>query len=999
MKGTPMLILLFLIGLLGITQSYNIRHNESGDMLKQKYKNYRKGSNSINSNNSSTNEEKFSFDFIDNGFYGQYHPMNFMESSAFLDNMMHDKEDATYSNSRSYKITGTVKGIIDGYPVAVALGAQYSNNFDYLQIEKLTINNPHFTFNAKRGQYYIRIYGASYMTPSSIKISVPCNKCKYMNSSYSDEITITPYESDPSTFIYEWELQSSSPIPMEHINTIHNDDADWSHDHDLSNEIKLDGSGSSALLKTFYGIELFGFWGSEFSDRLLQILSRFPDCIKIDPYESNPQNVQRKPQKWILSPGDLGAFDMNVEVYDNGDNNAYSKMVRVASNAFGYSKKVVQTSEKNGRFFSRRLEKVIIRAILADNYNLFTRYFEEKHGVMLLDPIADMHIIESVTGYSYDNYQAWYQNVEEIVELATSWDELPQGFQKVPGLKYLSRRKNGTTHPVYPTAPAVAFPAGPNANGLLEFMELAFVNYRDISHLVIHEIGHFIYTNTLSDELKESWINLGQWYSEPLSPSLWATRDETSFVSAYAHDKTPSEDFSESIASFVLNSKLLNSRSNSKYEWIKKNLFNGGFYLTTGTHKFEVINLGNDVFYYPGKVKKLHVEVLGNSAETKLVKIDINLMSIRGQNVGCAKYAYARFFSEQGTYRDVHFFAKPGDDNVARDCTHHLYTEFSVNATESKGKWVAESISFTGENNIERYAGLGSFLCYAYINNENEDVESPIPLLNSARIYPYDGQNGEDSLLRLNILVLDNSMLSIHGGTYASFASYDNESYSFGKYTVMAYDPEYDVSKLNNDYFVNNIYTSGFRQVDINACSAYTTMDLTNLKCYQVINPVPIPQYCIGSRYYFRQFSVEDEGRNKKILNVSTNDFFGDLKQSGIRDSKGPVVNNVNIQSRQANPHHDGETEVTLDFHIYDELAGVYNAHVFLRDPHGGVHYFEVPRTLLPRGGEARDVRHVIILPKGSMAGTWILDKIKTSDICKNETTNTYSYSVFVDNS
>ncbi|CDU84916.1 hypothetical protein YYC_03228 [Plasmodium yoelii 17X] len=999
MEGSPMFILLFLIGLLSISSSYNIQHNESGNILKHKYKNYRNKSNSISPNNLATNEEEVPFDFKENGFYGKYHHTNFIESSAFLANLMHDKEDSTYTNSESYTITGTVKGIIDGYPVSVALGAQYSNNFDYLHIVKLTVDNPQFKFSAKKGRYYIRTFGPSYMTPSSIKIIVPCNKCKYINSKYSDEIIIAPYENDPSTFIYEWELQSSSPIPMEHINTVHNDDAEWSHAHDLSNEIKIDGSGSSALLKTFFGIELYGLWGSEFSDRLLQILSRFPDCIKIDQYNTNTQNSQRKPQKWILFHGDLGAYDMDIETYDDTDDNVYSKIVRVSSRAFGYSKKVVKTSEKNGMFFSRRLEKVIIRAILANDYRLFTRYFEEKHGVMLLDPSLDRYLIEKVTGYSHEEYQPWHQNIEEIVELATSWDELPQGFQKVPGLKYLSRRKNGTTHPVYPTAPAVAFPGGPNVNGLLEFMESAFVNYKDISHLVIHEVGHFIYTNTLSDELKGKWISLGQWYSEPLSPSQWATKDETGFVSAYAHDKTPGEDFSESIASFVLNSRLLNSRSSSKYEWIKKNLFNGSFYVTTGTHKFEVINLGNDVFYYPGKVKKIHVEVLGSSSETKLVKIDINLISIEGKDVGCARSAYARFFSEQGTYRDVHFFAKQDDNNVTSDCTHHLYTEFSVNASESKGKWVAESISFTGQNNIERYTGLGSFLCYAYINNEDEDIEEPIPLLNSARIYSYDGKNGENSLLRLNILVLDDSMLSIHGGTYASFASSDNESYSFSKYTYMNYDSEYDVNKLNTDYFVNSIDTSGFREVNINSCSAYTKMDVSNLKCYQVVNPVPIPQYCIGSRYYFRQFSVEDEGRNQKILNVSTNNFFADLKSSTIRDNEGPIINNVNIKSRQANPHHDGETEVTLDFYIYDNLAGVDTAYVYLRDPHGGVHYFDIPRTLLPSGGEVKHVKHIIMLPKGSMAGTWILEKIKASDVCKNETIATYSYSVFVDNS
>lgn len=92
MESSPMFILLFLIGLLSISSSYNIRHNESGNTLEHKYNNYRKESNSINSNHLATNEEEFPLDFIENGFYGQYHQTNFIESSAFLANMMHDKE-------------------------------------------------------------------------------------------------------------------------------------------------------------------------------------------------------------------------------------------------------------------------------------------------------------------------------------------------------------------------------------------------------------------------------------------------------------------------------------------------------------------------------------------------------------------------------------------------------------------------------------------------------------------------------------------------------------------------------------------------------------------------------------------------------------------------------------------------------------------------------------------------------------------------------------------
>ncbi|GAW79265.1 sporozoite invasion-associated protein 1 [Plasmodium gonderi] len=919
----------------------------------------------------------------------------FMQTSATLTNLMHEREVllSTDKNDKTYVITGSVKGIEDGQPISIALGAQYSNSFDSLEVVIVTADNPYFKFIVHGGRYYLRTFGSTYLTPSAIKLNVPCSECKFVNSDYSDFIDITPYPNVSNLFIYEWELQSTAPIALEHINVVHNDDADWTHGHDLSNELKLDGSAASASLKTFFGIELYGYWGSEYSDRLLNVLSSFPECVKLVAYSKEERARQRKHQKWILVQGDLGAFDMDSEIYNEEDDADYSKIVRVSSSAFEYSKKQVKTQSSNGNYYSRRLEKVIIRAILADDYNLFVTYFEEKHGVQLLDPVRNPQQVEQVTGYSHKDYQPWSQNLEELIELATSWDEYPKGFQKVKGLNYISRRKNGLKHPVYPTAPAVAFPAGPTRNSFIEFMELAFINYKDISHLVLHEIGHFIYVNTLSVDLIKEWVTSGQWYEEPLSPSKWATRNEIGFVSAYAHDKTPAEDFAESIASFVLNPKLLNSRSSEKYNWIKKNLFSGSFYVTSGTHKFEVINLGNQVFYYPGKVKKIRVEVKGNPSENKKVQIHINLLSSNG-NKGCAKYAHARFFSEQQTYRDVFFYTADRSE-----CSHVLYAEFDVNSSESKGKWVAESLSFTGQNDIKRYTGLGSFLLYMYVNNQDEDIEQPLALLDSVQIYPYNGSGSEDSLLRLSMLILENTALKIHGGTFANFASTDNESYSYGNHTYSSYDPEFDVNALHNDYFVRDIKTSGFRQVNMEACKAHTKMNVTNLKCFQVMNPVHIPQYCVSSRYYFRQMAVEDEAGNQNIVNVTSDKYYADLKTSAIRDRTRPTVTGVRVTSKPANEHHDGETEVTVEFGIHDDLSGLFYAYVHLRDPHGGIHSSHVNRTLLPKGKDYAQVVHKILLPKGSMAGTWILDEIKAVDMCKNESRNVYSYSVFVDNS
>ncbi|ANQ06153.1 Uncharacterized protein PCOAH_00005640 [Plasmodium coatneyi] len=992
----PFALLALWVAILSVTRTYNIR-NLGGDNnvkhLRFSEDAAAERSTTLKHRGSSLSHGKGEHLFADDDS-----PLGkaiFMQTSTTLSNLIHDREriHSPPSNaSITYVITGSVKGIEGGNPISIALGAQYSNNFDSLEVIVLTSENPQFKFIVHAGKYYLRTFGSTYLTPSAIKVNVPCSKCKFVNSEYSDAVEVTPYPNVSNSFIFEWELQSNAPIPLEHINVVHSDEAGWTHGHDLSNELKLDSSASAASLKTFFGIELIGYWGSEYADRLLNVLSGFPECVQLVTYDKEERARQRKHQRWILVQEDLGAFDMDVENFEE-DEKTYSKTVRVSSSAFEYSKKQVKSSGSNGYYYSRRLEKVIIRSILADDYSLFVNYFQEKHGVHLLDPERDPLQVQEVTGYSKNDYQPWSQNVEEMVELATSWDEYPKGFQKVNGLKYLARRKNGLKHPVYPTAPAVAFPAGPSRNSFIEFMESAFINYKDISHLTLHEIGHFIYVNTVSAELRKEWVIQGEWYEEPQSPSKWATRNETAFVSAYAHDKTPGEDFAESIAAFVLNPRLLNSRGPQKYSWIKKNLFSGSFYVTSGKHQFEVINLGNQTFYYPGKVKKVHLEVKGSPSENKKVQIHVDLLSSK-ENKGCAKFAHARFFSEQQTFRDVFF--RTADRS---ECGFSLFAEFEVNSTESKGKWVVDSMTFTGQNDIKRHIGLGSMVLYMYVNNQNEDVEQPMPLVDSVQIYPYNGYGSEDSLLRVSMLVLEDTTLKIHGGTFANFASMDSESYSYGSHTYASYDPEFNIDAINKDYFVSDIATSGFRQVNIEACKAHTTINVSNLKCFQVMNPVHIPQYCVGSRYYFRQFAVEDDAGNQNVVNVTSNKYYADLRSSPRRDRTQPTITGVSVTSKPANDQHDGETEVTVKFGVYDDLSGVYYVYVHLRDPHGGTHSSHVNRTLLPQGKDYKEVTHTILLPKGSMAGTWILEEIKAVDLCKNESRNVYSYSVFVDNS
>ena len=67
--------------------------------------------------------------------------------------------------------------------------------------------------------------------------------------------------------------------------------------------------------------------------------------------------------------------------------------------------------------------------------------------------------------------------------------ELPDGFHKQDGLKYMVRRINGQDNPTYPSAAAIAW-TGLN---VIEFMSKAFTSsdIHDTRRLILHEKAHF----------------------------------------------------------------------------------------------------------------------------------------------------------------------------------------------------------------------------------------------------------------------------------------------------------------------------------------------------------------------------------------------------------------------------------------------------------------------------------------------------------------------------
>ena len=214
--------------------------------------------------------------------------------------------------------------------------------------------------------------------------------------------------------------------------------------------------------------------------------------------------------------------------------------------------------------------------------------FQSRYGVTTRIPDYSQ-LTSSTTSESASRFQKFHP--EEIVQLINMFEEMPKGMHKLPELQYLVRRLDGTPHPLYPGAPAVAWPD----YGYIEFMESGFSGFSVayVHRLIIHEKAHFLWAHQFDGQLKQDWIELGGWYYDSESLSEWSTSKQTEFVSAYAHLKDPNEDMAESIAYFIVNPDKLKSRAIGKYEFVRDRIMQGNIYISTIREDltFEVYNL------------------------------------------------------------------------------------------------------------------------------------------------------------------------------------------------------------------------------------------------------------------------------------------------------------------------------------------------------------------------------------------------------------------------
>ena len=711
------------------------------------------------------------------------------------------------------------------------------------------------------------------------------------------------------------------------------------------NTLEVADAAAAEHLKQKYGILLAGDgWSQEHAFRLLETMQDLPQRV-----QDIGNDIVLPASAWRITD-DFIDDDIVVATAEDG-----TRAVTISSAAFvNATPRVATVDGKRGVWFSKRLHRAAVRFVTRDgrDEDAYERILQERYGLTAY--IDDYPALTYPTGGESDErFQPFEPN--EIVVLINMLEEMPAGMHKLDGMRFLVRRLNGLQHPLYPTAPAVAWPDAE----YVEFMESAFkAQSEDYMHrLVLHEKAHFLWAHLFDDELKADWIELGGWYEDPDTESGWSTTKTAEFVSAYAHLKNPNEDMAETISFFVVNPDRLRARSMAKYEFVRDRIMQGDIYvaLIREDLTFEVYNLFPD-YVYPGKIRRVDITVAGGPGEDKHFTLDLQMHA--SDRLESVRYADTRIYSDVGTYFDQRLYPVdehgtylPSDEPGIR-----LRGEYTLSKHFKAGYWVPNQIKVKDPAGNERYQRTSDFGWRMFVDNPLEDYTPPEYLAGTltASVSVWE-EDRSVQVIHLDWLLAEDVGMKPENGCFAAINDVREGTYSLQEY--------------------------GHAGAAGDACNVDFLM----------------PNYMPTSTYFVNRVRMEDVARNR-----TTVEFTGDGAdeapvsldlETTNPDTEPPEidVNRIDVSAEPTNPSApDGETEVTVRFWHRDDISGLAVSALLLRDPQGGTHhhwiYPDDRAELYPSGDPTQwqEMERVVILPPGSIPGTWGLAEITARDRAGN---------------
>ncbi|MDR0682685.1 MAG: InlB B-repeat-containing protein, partial [Dysgonamonadaceae bacterium] len=820
-----------------------------------------------------------------------------------------------------------VSGLQSGNASVVSIGSD-----SYLDVRTVTANGSYSFTDIPTGKYFIKIEAQGYNIPNAQTVIVQADGS--IEPVTGINLAITKMSENPGEWTHSWseDVSNSGYTTTAYINNPPTIEF-------LGKKIVPANVPSIGLLYNNYSIILSDdeeLWTQEYAYRLLETLKTIPFT------------AHEKPSKFILTSNAL--FE-DITVEDKGE----GEEIHISKDAFYYANPfLVNLDGVRGRFFSKRLHHALVNYAtnFGNDEGRVNQILSERFGCTTDVPSYE-DLTREITGEDAGRFQKF--SPDELVSIINMYEELPDGFHKTPHLNYLIRRQDGHKHPVYPEAAAVAWCVD---NGYIEFMENAFngdANSFETLRLILHEKTHFLWAFSFSEEIKNDWIELGGWYKDPNAAEEWSTTKDTEFVSAYAHAKNPDEDMAESVAHYLKNPELLQSRSMPKYEFIRDRIMHGTRYISKiPDHlSFEVLNLHPD-YDYPGKIKRLEVKVEGAPEEDKTVTVEIELNHLEGFDDG-ATHAFTRITSpifidtegeKRSQFTDITLY--PVDNNP-----HILRGSVPVSKYSKSGYWVAGDIVVTDLQGNQRFEGRNDCVWNMYVNNPLEDLEAPKYISGSLDYHLTDtiveGHSAQN--LKMTYHVTDNiGIATVYGAIIRGTAAHSTECYG-------THDATTETATM--DILITEYYPHGY-------------------------------YYAVSAIFY-------DSARNDRYVYFSDSPQDEPIKKIYITtpdpDEEAPEVdlNRITVYAEPTNKEApDGETLVTINYYAKDNKSGLGIVSYCLRDPQGinhfEYHYHRNFHTTYFDGDPTVWEKYTIkcVLPKGSAPGIWGLSELSLLDKAMN---------------
>ena len=833
-------------------------------------------------------------------------------------------------------------------------------------------------FTLSDGEWSIKLDATGYTYPSQKVVTIP--------NDISATFALT--EMTGGDFTYNWRddgsaaghsTQSYSAEPTKIIV--------------LNDTVSVPTGFSAVKLRTEYGIVLSDdveIWSKEDAYRLYKMFSNLP----YNPYGEgttlNYETGENIRGVFYLSEDEIYE-DISIETKDG------VKHATVSQSAFTYANpQIVKLDGIRGKFFSKRLYHTVVNFItdFANDDNMVSWLARERFGIEFL---KSNDFLQELMGETKSNFQEFYAS--EKLEILAMFEELPEGFHKQDGLKYLVRRIDGQDHPLpaYRQAAGIAW----TSMETMEFMSKAFVsgNLSDTRRLILHEKAHFLWEYTFDQTTKDDWADLGEWFLDPTSPSGWSTTNTTEFVSAYAHLKNPNEDMAESIAIYLTNPDRLINVSQKKYEFVRDRIMHGTRYVSIIREDltFTVYNLYPD-YTFPGKIIELDLKVEGGPEEDKVVTMEITLES-NDPSIDGASVAYTRFNSSIGTNFDIRLFPKNGSvDSV-------LIGTSTLSKLSKSGYWNMSSISITDQVGNKRYENTSTVGAKLFIENPNEDITPPEFISYSAKLtqgkFTYDqnfnatsdSDGKEGQVIDFNAKWKEiNKIGGGNANVRIDLPNPDQAETYFMELNTKPVDQEAEIKEMNGMLFIEDYFPNGY--------------------------------------YGFVQYYIFDEAGNQSnvtFVNDPENFNYDDdisefvaVRDSIFIETKYPDtikpeidLNNISVIAEPTNPKApNGETRVDINFNARDlsnyegHEAGVYIVNLTLRDPQGKKTGYQtgngtmnhpdldLGNTSPELNSNWKNYRFNLVLPQGSAPGVWGISDIVVIDKVGN--TKSYNFEEYV---